>query len=110
MHNRAIRRGRIDILVTASDNLGTGLVIVEIKNTNWNATPEHRVPINLRRHVGQVWEYLDPLLDRVEAGEWSFVQGALLYPKRPADPERAALLDVMADKRGIAIVYDEEMP
>ncbi len=57
----AVRRryGRIDLLIEADDSGRPLLVVVEVKNTDWDARALDRVMPNLSRHARQVWNYLE---------------------------------------------------
>jgi hypothetical protein len=70
------------------------IVVLEVKNTRWQRQADQNMRRNLNRHGRQVWRYLEPLVDRVDAGEIAWVQGALVYPERP-EPERAALVETI---------------
>src|SRR3954470_25031944 len=79
------RRGRTDLRIELRDD-ESGLpvvVVLEVKNTDWRKQTPQNVRRNLNRHGRQVWRYLEPLVDRVDAGEIAWVQGALVYPERP---------------------------
>jgi hypothetical protein len=49
---------------------------------------------NLNRDARQAWRYLEPLVDRVDAGEIAWVQGALVYSERP-EPDRTVLTEAI---------------
>jgi hypothetical protein len=101
--------GRIDILVRLDGN-ERGEVVIEVKNTNWDMMAEHRVRPNVRRHARQVWSYLAPKLDDLEAGisDVVFLQGAVIYPHRPTT-DRADLIEEMLGEEGLSVAYDDEM-
>jgi len=88
------RRGRTDLrLELRDDDSGLPVIVVlEVKNTRWEKQTARNMRRNLNRHARQVWRYLEPLVDRVDAGEIAWVQGALVYPERP-EPDRAALIE-----------------
>ncbi len=85
----AIRRdGRVDLLVIPNDRHRT-TVIVEIKSTDWDIRPAHRVRRLIRRHIRQLQDYLDVYVDQIaatptstadasSAGGWDSVSGVLL--------------------------------
>lgn len=81
------RRGRVDLGVELDDRDSRMLVVIEIKGTNWNKIPAGRVTRNVRRHLGQLQDYLDTAVEDMEAGSWNAVTGGLLYPARPARAE-----------------------
>jgi hypothetical protein len=90
------RKGRTDVrLELRDDNSGLPVIVVlEVKNTRWGRQTTRNLRCNLNRHGRQVWRYLEPLADRVDAGEIAWVQGALVYPERP-EPDRAALIEAI---------------
>jgi hypothetical protein len=90
------RRGRTDLrLELRDDESGLPVVVVlEVKNTNWGRQTTRNVRRNLSRHGQQMWRYLEPLVDRADAGEIAWVQGALVYPERP-DPDRTAVIETV---------------
>jgi hypothetical protein len=74
----------VDLALELYDG-GTGLpfvVVLEPKATDWDRLAMARIRPNVLRHARQVWTYLESLVERV-AGELAFVQGALVYPRRP---------------------------
>jgi hypothetical protein len=84
------------------------LVIIEIKGTNWNLIPSHRLMRNLRRHLHQLQGYLDSAMEDMEAGRWASIAGALLYPARPASTQTTALIETVADEQAIMITWYED--
>ena len=107
----AIRRhyGRIDLLIEVEDCGLPLLVVVEVKSTDWDARAEHRVMPNLARHVRQVWDYLESLTPRLEAGELAGLQAALVYPHPPSHPGRAKLVEETLDRHGISMLFYDEL-
>jgi hypothetical protein len=85
------------------------LVVVEVKNTDWDARAAHRLRPNLARHARQVWRYLDSLIPELEAGELVGVQAALVYPRRPSLPGRAELVEGVLGEQGISALFYEEL-
>jgi hypothetical protein len=104
----AVRRryGRIDLLIEADDSGRPLLVVVEVKNTDWDARAHHRVMPNLSRHARQVWNYLEALIPRLDAGG---LQAALVYPHRPSQPGRAEIIERKLDSLGISVVFYDEL-
>lgn len=110
------RPGRVDILIELEDDSGLpAFVVVETKRTDWSRQRADRVRPNARRHARQVWQYLEPLVDRVDRGEIACVQAALLYPRRPA-ADRTRLLEhvlgsgeVPGEGYGITVVWWEDI-
>jgi hypothetical protein len=84
-------------------------VVIEVKNTRWDLQAPHRVRPNLLRHIRQVGRYLMPLMDELDKGTASGLQGALLYPSRPRTPGRAVLISTMAEDEGLTVVYHDEL-
>ena len=79
--------GRVDLAVEV-DGDEQMLFIIEIKGTDWDATPADRVMRNLRRHLRQLQAYLDTAIEDMEAGQRDGIVGAWLYPGRPPAPRR----------------------
>jgi hypothetical protein len=103
------RAGRIDLLLVVDDHGRPLLVVVEVKNTDWDARAAHRLRPNLARHAHQVWRYLDSLLPELETGEQAGVQAALVYPRRPSLPGRAELVEGLLGEQGISVLFYEEL-
>jgi hypothetical protein len=105
------RYGRVDLLIDVNDGERPLLVVVSKKSTNWDALAAHRVRPNLSAHARQVWNYLDSLTPRMDAGELAGLQAALVYPRRPSYPGRAELIEETLGNQGISVVfYDELVP
>jgi hypothetical protein len=100
------RRGRVDLAVEVEGE--QMLVIIEIKGTNWDLIPAHRLMRNLRRHLRQLQGYLDSATEDMEAGRWASIAGALLYPARPASTETTALIENTAGEQAIMITWYED--
>jgi hypothetical protein len=103
------RRGRIDLLLETQDGGRPLLVVVEVKSTDWDARPPHRIQPNLARHARQVWRYLDALMPHLDTGELAGVQAALVYPRRPSDPGRAQDIEQALERQGISMLFYEEL-
>lgn len=102
--------GRIDLLLNVAEGACPPYyVVIEVKNTQWDRQAPHRVRPNLLRHIRQVWRYLTPLLNELDKGTVSDLQGALLYPSRPRTAGRAALISALAEHEGVDVVYHEEL-
>jgi hypothetical protein len=104
------RRGRIDLLLQVEDARRPLLVVMEVKNTDWDARAPRRVLPNLARHARQVWGYLDAYVPRLEAGELAGLQAALVYPRRPSHPGRAELVEETLGAYGISVLFYDELP
>ncbi len=103
------RAGRIDLLLAVDDHGRPLLVVVEVKNTDWDARAAHRLRPNLARHARQVWRYIDSLMPPLEAEELAGVQAALVYPRRPSHPGRAELVEGVLGQQGISVLFYEEL-
>jgi hypothetical protein len=108
------RSGRVDLLVLPSGG-EVAAVVVEIKSTDWDALAEHRLRPNLRSHIRQLQRYLDVYIDDLRQepgpsapGQWDSVSGVLLYPRRPTDPARAELVEQVADREALMVVWYDE--
>ncbi len=97
------RRGRVDLAVEVEGE--QMLVIIEIKATNWDKIPADRLMRNLRRHLRQLQGYLDTAIEEMEAGQWTSVAGALLYPARPASTETTRIIESTAGAQAIMVTW-----
>jgi hypothetical protein len=113
-------RRRVDLLVLPRKADEHVVVVVEVKNTEWDAFRADRVRPNLRRHIRQLQEYLDYYVDQLRTSpqgpadrtgdgdthlEFDSVIGVLLYPTRPAC---ARLIDSIALDRSLTVVWYDE--
>lgn len=86
-------------------------MVIEIKRTDWDALPEHRVRPNLRTHIRQLQGYLDRYVDDLDSnlatgnelagasgGTWDSVSGGLLYRRRPTTPAPLQLIDDLTSR------------
>ncbi len=101
------RYGRIDLLVVPAGPERLGLV-VEIKNTDFDVFKPERVAPNARRHLGQLQRYLDRVVDGIDSGEWDSAAGTLLYPSRPQTAGRAEVVESIAARKSIMVVWRDE--
>lgn len=114
VHPASRRRGRvgfIDLIIEFQDP-GCELparAAIEIKNTDWDQRAPHRVRPNLGIHRRQLWSYLEPMTEQVDRGGLAYVQGFLLYPRRPSTAGRAELLEAALADYGISIVWFDEL-
>jgi hypothetical protein len=109
-------RGRVDLHVVP--DLGEHYaVVVEIKSTDWDTLPEHRVRPNLRAHLRQLQRYLDRYIDDMHhaddrsagnTGAWDSVSGVLLYPRRPINLARLQLIDELTSREAIMVAWYDE--
>jgi len=95
------RNGRVDILV---EELGDFVALVEIKATDWNRMAEGNVPRNARRHIRQLWTYIDAALEL----EGQQVCPGIIFPTRPRDPRRTDLIEKLFNDEGIQVVWHDE--
>jgi hypothetical protein len=113
-----IREGtpRSHLQTRSTTSSHTSAVIVEIKSTDWDTLAGHRVRPNLRSHVRQLQRYLDTFVEdlrqdgRAATGRWDSVSGVLLYPRRPADPARLQLVEEVATREALMVVWYDETP
>jgi hypothetical protein len=60
--------------------------------------------------------YLDTFVEdlrqdgRAATGRWDSVSGVLLYPRRPADPARLQLVEEVATREALMVVWYDETP
>jgi hypothetical protein len=102
------RYGRVDLLVVPSGDERMA-VVVEVKNTDWDALRAERVRPNLRAHLRQLQKYLDVAVAQMEeGGGWQSVVGVLVYPRRPTDPARSEMLANIVDAEALTIVWHDE--
>jgi hypothetical protein len=118
------RNGRVDLLVVPQGGEAAA-VVVEIKSTDWDALADHRVRPNLRSHLRQLQRYLDVYVanlqqesrtsgpDHDASGDQppsrrDSVTGVLLYPRRPNNRSRAQLVEELADREALMVVWYSE--
>jgi len=111
-------RGRVDLHVVP--NVGERYaVVIEIKSTDWDALPGHRVRPNLRSHIRQLQGYLDRYVDDMvtasnddtlggSGGAWDSATGVLLYPRRPANPARLQLINDLTSREAIMVAWYDD--
>jgi hypothetical protein len=115
-----LRRGRVDLHVVP-DVGEPYAVVIEIKSTDWDALPEHRVRPNLRSHIRQLQAYLDRYVDDLattpasgndlagaSGGAWESVSGVLLYPGRPTNTARLQLVEDLTSHQAIMLAWYDE--
>ena len=94
------KRGRVDVLVDPDED---DVAVVEIKASDWDAMSERAVRRNVRRHVNQIMDYAD---SQVTKGKSASI--GIIFPKRPASPERLRLVEDLFDAHGIPVVWEDE--
>ena len=102
--------GSVDLMVFYVDDDGAQChVVVEIKNTDWNAIPRSRVVRTLGTQRRQVYGYLEPLEYRARRNEIGRPQAILVYPTRPENAEKdQSILSYLSDY-GIQFEYTDEL-
>lgn len=99
----------MDILLTGRARGLIFEVVIEVKNTDWDAMAAARVAPNLARHRRQIWGYLEPRLERVDMGELARVLAALVYPRRPLRPARLEQVEASLGSYGITALWYEDL-
>ena len=104
------RRGRVDVFVN-DDDPQSPTAIVEIKATDWDRMTDKAVIRNARRHIRQIWSYIESQIiegEYVEGGEMKDVCPGIIFPKRPADKKRMDVIEEMFIEEGIPVVWHDE--
>ena len=102
------RTGRIDLLVvpTGGERMA---VVVEVKNTDWDKLPVHRVRPNLRAHLRQLQNYLDTVVDGIGAPDgWDSAAGVLQYPRRPDSRYAVETITRIVEDLALMVVWHDE--
>lgn len=94
------KKGRIDIFVDAGDE---ELVVVEIKNTDWDLMEEKNVRRNIKRQIRQIWKYIDSQFNHKNT-----VYPGIIFPKLPTDSTLVEKIETMFNDEGIAVVWSDE--
>ncbi len=110
--SRARTSGRSDIVLFGEDHESQKpfVVIVEVKNTDWDGRRDVNVRPLALRHARQLWRYLDALDDLVAAGDVAWLQGAVLYRRTPGARRRRDVIEAALEERAISTVWEEELP
>jgi hypothetical protein len=69
---------------------------------DWDALAERRIRLDV---------YIDDLRQEPgpsAPGQWDSVSGVLLYPRRPTDSARAKLVEQVADREALMVVWYDE--
>ncbi len=92
--------GRLDVFV--SEDGSEVRAIVEVKHSDWDKMTPRAVQRNVRRQARQIWKYIElqPTLDGICPG--------IVFPKRPSDPKRLALIEDLFEEEGIPVVWEDE--
>lgn len=96
------RSGRVDVAVHLSG--ADGVVLVELKSTDWDRQAERRVRPNLRRHVRQVMRYVAGVHQALHLP----VHPALTYPSAPEQWRREKIEALLADEMIECVWRDDE--
>ncbi len=99
------RPGRMDWFGAIADT--PGAVVIEIKNTDWDAMASHRVAPNARRHARQLWRYLDSPEVAPKTDE-EFAQLFIEYPRAPSTPGRREQVEAILNDNWITVVWVDE--
>jgi len=94
------RRGRIDIFVSAENDL---VAVVEVKASRWDSMTANAVRRNVLRQARQIWDYIESQL--VEGKD---VSPGVIFPSRPKTCARLELIESLFDEQGIAVVWESE--
>ncbi len=91
--------GRIDVSWDGDDG---SVCVIEIKNSNWDKMTDINVRKNVRRHIRQIWAYVESELKEKD------VSPGIIYSRRPSDPNRLKLIEDAFEEEGISVVWDDE--
>jgi hypothetical protein len=98
---------RADLLLLVSEEPERQRLVIEIKSTEWTGrSPKNRRALFLR-HLRQMHNYLDILLEDLEE-DVDAVIAAMLYPRRPPD-DVVQELEALALPKGIMVVFYDDM-
>lgn len=92
--------GRIDIHVQVDDEM---VAVVEFKKTDWDRMAPHRVRPNVRRHIRQVWRYIEALLE-----EGMEVCPSLVYSTPPTNAKHRELIETLCADECLTVVFADE--
>jgi hypothetical protein len=101
------KRLRADILLIVATEPERTQFVVEIKSTIWEGRTAAKQRALLLRHMRQMHDYLDVLVDDIGRTVDSVVP-ALLYPQRPS-AETVEQLEAIALPKGIMVVFYDDM-
>jgi len=113
------KAGRIDIrLQIEEDDEGRDtVVIVETKATNWDKIKDHRVRLTARKHVKQIWRYIEDVVNPREEDHPNVKKedliplratAAVVYPAPPTIPDRKEMIEEIFEEEYIQVVWREE--
>ena len=94
------RKGRIDIFVKSDEKL---VVVVEIKNSDWDIMNPDAVRRNVKRQARQILKYIDSQLQSKKE-----VSPGIIFPKRPKNNYRMKLIEQLFEEEGIPVVWMDE--
>ncbi len=95
------RGGRIDVFVDGMDELYS---VVEIKSTNWDRIKPENISRNVRRHIRQIFDYVDAVMHKKDVG----VSPGVVYPSLPSDQAVLDKIEAMFNEEGIQVVWQNE--
>jgi hypothetical protein len=81
-----------------------------------NTTSNQEGGVGERTGTKPLVRYLDTFVEdlrqdgRAATGRWDSVSGVLLYPRRPADPARLQLVEEVATREALMVVWYDETP
>jgi hypothetical protein len=101
------KRLRADILLIVATEPERTQFVVEIKSTIWEGRTVAKQRALLLRHLRQMHDYLDVLVDDIGRTVDSVVP-ALIYPQRPP-AETVEQLEAIALPKGIMVVFYDDM-
>lgn len=111
LHSGQGRHQPVESLIDVQDDHGARhLLVFKAKSTDWDKIAEHRITANLRFHARQLFRAYDSLMDLIDNGGADSLQAALVYQRRPSDPERARLIEGMLDRQGLLALFFDELP
>jgi hypothetical protein len=96
------RPGRIDIHVDVDEDLDA---VVEFKRSDWDKMAPHRIGPNIRRHIRQVWKYIDAITE-----EGKDVSPGIVFAHVPKDAELKRRIEEAFEEECITIVWADEGP
>lgn len=94
------KKGRVDIFVEVD---GEYVAIAEIKNSAWDLMTPEALRRNVKRHIRQVWKYIDSQLSKGKV-----VTPGIIFPNRPKETEVMLLIEKMFEEEGITAVWEDE--
>ena len=94
------RTGRIDIHVKSNNKL---IVVVEIKNSNWDNMTIKAMKRNVIRQSKQVWNYINS--QRIDNKD---ISPGIIFPKRPKSEHKLKLIEKLFEDHLISVAWEGE--